>query len=287
MQVKHGVYAFWGADYVAPREDAMSATRTSCHGLERLRATLSERDLVVLGSIARFRFLSARQIERLHFHSHASTLSGARACRRDLARLAERRLLVRLERRVGGIRAGSASHVYALGLIGHRLLFDNQTRRWREPSAYFVDHTLATAQVMIELSEAERSGRVELVDYRTEPTCWRNFTDGIGVQAELKPDLSVVTADAESEWSWFVEVDLGTESGPTITRKCQIYTGYWQTGIEQHQTGVFPRVVWIAPNQRRAEFITKAIAKTGTLQRELFTVTTVEDATTVLIGGAP
>src|SRR5438270_12207936 len=94
----------------------------SRRGLTQLRERLSERDFDVIPSVAEHRFLTARQIEALHFADHATDLAGARVCRRVLARLTDERLLARLERRVGGIRAGSASYVYALGPSGGRLI---------------------------------------------------------------------------------------------------------------------------------------------------------------------
>src|SRR5689334_1629098 len=97
--------------------------RLSRQGLERLRASLSERDLAVVNSLAQHRFLTARQIEALHFACHATELTGARVCRRTLARLTEHRIVVRLRRRsVGGLHAGSASFIYTLGPIGNRLV---------------------------------------------------------------------------------------------------------------------------------------------------------------------
>src|SRR5438874_12589319 len=96
--------------------------------LAQLSERLSERDLQVLRSIRQHRFLTARQIEILHFADHATPLAAARVSRRVLARLTNEGLLVRLARRVGGIRAGSASYVYALGPAGSRLI-DERRRR--------------------------------------------------------------------------------------------------------------------------------------------------------------
>ena len=92
-------------------------------------------------------------------HYHASQLAGARICRRVLARLTDERLLARLQRRVGGVRAGSASFVYALGPIGRRLL--DERHRYTEPSQLFLDHTLAVADAHIAIVQADRDGRLE------------------------------------------------------------------------------------------------------------------------------
>src|SRR5918912_4442559 len=129
-------------------------------GLAQLRDRLSERDLEVISSVAEHRFLTTRQIETLHFADHATELAGARVCRRVLARLTDECLLARLERRVGGVRAGSASFVYALGPAGGRLL-DGQRRRTGEPSTTFLTHTLAVAQAHVELIQAARRGQLE------------------------------------------------------------------------------------------------------------------------------
>src|SRR5919197_6204346 len=131
-------------------------------GLAQLRGFLSERDLEVIRSIAEHRFLTTRQIEALHFADHATELAGARVCRRVLARLTDERLLARLQRRVGGVRAGSASFVYALGPAGGRLI-DGQRRRVIEPSTTFLTHTLAVAQTHVELAQAARQSQLELV----------------------------------------------------------------------------------------------------------------------------
>src|SRR5207302_5513936 len=97
-------------------------------GLTQLRQRLSERDLAILRSVADHRFLTARQVEALHFADHATQLAAARVCRRVLARLIDQRLLARLQRRFGGVRAGSASFVYALGPVGGRLIEGKRLR---------------------------------------------------------------------------------------------------------------------------------------------------------------
>ncbi|HLX87620.1 MAG TPA: replication-relaxation family protein, partial [Acidimicrobiales bacterium] len=105
--------------------------------LERLRDDLSGRDLAIVGQVAEFRLMSAGQIRAVHFalSEHDNELAAARACQRVLARLVRDRLLVRLERRVGGVRAGSASFVYGLAPVGQRVLaLRGPRRRYHEPT---------------------------------------------------------------------------------------------------------------------------------------------------------
>src|SRR5205823_850906 len=96
-------------------------------------------------TIASHRFVTGKQLERFHFDDHSSNDSGARVCRGVLARLSRLALLRRLERRVGGIRAGSASYVYTLSWAGRRLVGETTARRVDEPSRTFLNHTLAVA----------------------------------------------------------------------------------------------------------------------------------------------
>src|SRR5687768_17285305 len=89
----------------------------------RLRASLSDRDLAVLRSVADLRYVTGKQLQTLHFDGdHQTDLTAARTCRRVLERLSDLAVLRRLERTVGGVRAGSGAYVYGLGPAGHRLL---------------------------------------------------------------------------------------------------------------------------------------------------------------------
>lgn len=241
--------------------------------LGQLEERLSERDLAVIHSVGEHRFLTTRQIEELHFADHATRLAGARVCRRVLARLSDERLLTRLQRRVGGIRAGSASFVYALGSLGSRLLDGDKRRRFAEPSALYLDHTLAVADAHVELVLAARHGRLELSVVEVEPRCWRRYTGPSGGPERIRPDLYVVTASGAFEDCWFLEIDRGTESPAAISRKCRAYEAYWRSGREQETHGTFPLVVWVASDEARAQRLEQVVRHVRNLKRELFRVT--------------
>jgi hypothetical protein len=76
------------------------------------------------------------------------------------------------------------------------------------------------------------------------------------------------------ELRWFVEVDRGTEHIPTLLRKCRLYHTYYKNGVEQRQHSVFPRVLWIALDQRRAERLQEAITKDRRLSADIFRTAT-------------
>lgn len=267
----------------------MSADAVGRIGLDDLRDELSGRDLAIIGQVADLRLMTGRQIESVHFMAdeHETAPAAARACRRTLVRLDRKRLLIRLERRIGGMRAGSGSFIYALGPVGHRMLRREQPRpRYREPSAVFVDHTLAITQLVIDLTIAARTGSLEVLACQPEPRCWRQFTSAAGVTV-LRPDLFVSIGMDEFEHRWFCEVDRGTEHIPALIRKCRQYEAYYATGAEQADHGVFPRVCWIVSDARRVARLRKGIDADRRLTDPLFVVTTTDRAIDVLKGGQP
>lgn len=254
----------------------------------RLRRRLPERDIEVVASIGRYKYMSAKQIEELHFVDHATPLTGARTCRRVLKRLTKAGVLWRLDRRIGGMRAGSVSYVYAITTLGFLILDDTSAAHVRrhEPSAEFLDHTLEVAQLAVDLHHQARDGRIDLVSIEPEPDCWRRFTAGMEGAQVLKPDLSIALRASDYEYHWFVEVDLSTHSAAAVVRKCQLYNRYWTTGIEQDRSGLFPRVLIVTPNARRAGLLERAIGDARQLSAKLFAVTTTADAMACLTGVA-
>jgi hypothetical protein len=195
-----------------------------------------------------------------------------------------------LDRRVGGVRAGSQSFVWTLGPVGDRVLrlgSGSTTRqRLREPSVRFLDHCLAIADLHVALVLAHRKQRVELIEVSTEPDCWRPFT-GIGGEAlVLQPDLSAVTGAGEYEDHWFMEVDLGNEHLPTLVKKCQQYQTYRATGTEQADGGVFPAVVWVMSSDARVDKLRAALQSARQLRAELFRITTPDGFVDLIAGGA-
>ena len=251
--------------------------------LEQLRDRLTPRDIDVLQTVSQFRLATGAQLRRIHFQDHATSETSAQVARRVLNRLTEHGLLARTDRRIGGIRAGSAGHVYTLSPLGHRLMGVETRKRLSEPSFAFLRHTLAITELAIELIELDGSDQFDLLQLQAEPAAWRNHEANL-VQVTLKPDLFVQVADDEYERSWFIEVDCSTESRPTIQRKCHAYVDYRHSGIEQERHGVFPRTLWIAPDESRADQLRRAIASDRQIDDALFDVTTTNSAVSKIIG---
>jgi hypothetical protein len=265
-------------------------------GLSELSRLVSDRDVSVLELVTTHRFLTTRHIEHFLFHDHASSLAGARACRRVLARLERWGLLQRPLRRIGGLSAGSASSVWLASSRGLRLLSVRAglgaVGRVREPGERFVQHYLAIADTRLDLVAAERAEQLELLTVQIEPECWRPYSGLGGSRGVLKPDLFAITAPmgqdgAQADYvdHWFIEVDRGTESLPTLLRQCRLYETYRRTGSEQQARGVFPLVVWVVPDVVRAAKLHAALQAAHGLDKDLFRITTADGLVALVTGG--
>ena len=261
----------------------------SARAVAEVAASLCPRDQDILRSVGELRFMTTKQIERLHFTDHATPLAAARICRRVLNRLQEAQLLNHLDRRVGGVRAGSAGYVWTLGLVGDHVLRhqagDGVRQRLKEPSVTFVDHTLAIAEAHVTLVEASRSGLFELISIDHEPACWRSFSTATRASETLRPDLYVVTASGAYEDVFFLEIDRGSESVPALLRKCAQYQAYRQTGREQATSGTYPLVVWVLPHELRISKLQDALDHTRQLDGSLFRLATPDQLAALLAKG--
>jgi hypothetical protein len=258
------------------------APRRSDRSLVEISRRLSDRDVRVLGTLAEVRLASARQIEALIF-TEGSRLTRARRARQTMARLHELGLVARLDRRIGGVRAGSSGFIYRLAPPGRRLM-GLPTSGWREPTPAFQDHSLAVVDCHVELAQAAQRGVAEDLVVQHEPHCWRIFAGPHGQRLVIKPDLYVQYAQGQYEHPWFVEIDQASEHRPTLATKCQQYLAYFLSGVEQQRHGVFPRVLWSVPTERRATELEALIAGLPDPAGELFAVST-HDSRLSSLGG--
>jgi len=228
--------------------------RVSSLRLDTIRLALSDRDMEILRTLAAYRLATGEQLRRLHFTDHASTASATRSALRVLSRLHGLRLMDRLQRRIGGVHAGSAGYVWHLASAGRRLLardnpegVDLPRVAATEPTERTVAHTLAVTEVGVRLDELAQAGRLDVIECVPEPAAWRYYLNAGGGRSVLKPDLWAVTAlpGGDAEDLWFIEVDMGREPMATVLRKAEQYEAYRRTGVEQQAQGTFPRVVWL------------------------------------------
>lgn len=254
----------------------MTNTQPSRNRRARLRSRLTDRDLAVLASLYQLRLLTSRQIQRLHLPD-GSTATRSRRTRALLQRLAELGLVVRLERTVGGAQPGSSAQVFGLSGLGLAVLdvqgpYGRRRRTVWETKPYFMQHVLSVAEVCVGLTETARDSAAELLTFDGEPAAWRRFTSGTGAAVTLKPDAYVRVGIGELERSAFVELDMASESLPTIERKCLTYIGYWRSGAEQRQHDVFPLVLWLVPNEARQHKLREVIQRLVAEAQHLFAI---------------
>lgn len=249
--------------------------------LRRINEAMPDRDRDVLQRIDAHRYLTTHQIQAFAFTDHGSDESAARTTRYVLARLERLALIRSLPRRVGGVRAGSAARIWQLAPAGARLLRDEgQTYRSHEPSLRFLRHCLAIADIHLGLRDLRNLDMVEAVEVATEPQAWRRYVGPGGEQRLLQPDLATIVRTRDFVDRWFVEVDLGTESLPTVLKKCGQHETYRASGIEQDAHHAFPLVIWIFTNAERAEKVRTSILRSPRLTPELYRLVTTDSFTT-------
>ncbi len=272
----------------------MAYRRISGRELDRIQQRLSTRDSAILGVVAEHRYLTTKQISRFIFVDKPTETAALRAANRTLSKLADLLILQSLQRRIGGVRAGSGGYVWHLTDAGARLLRKEtgteggNTSRQRsiEPSSTFLEHTLAIAEVHLHLRQATSEANITLRPPQLEPDCWRAYVGSGGGTLRLKPDLAITTLTGDYEDHWFIEVDRDTEPPSRIIRKCLQYQEYQRTGTEQHRIGVFPAVVWIVPGTIRREQLQRRLSAEPAISKRLFTVVTLDHLASLISEGA-
>ncbi|MEU5428226.1 replication-relaxation family protein [Streptomyces olivoreticuli] len=243
--------------------------------------------MAIVDTVNRLRLVTGQQLERLHFEELIGR-SRAVVRWRVLRRLVEWRLLVPLERRIGGARSGSGGLVYALDTAGQKLV---QLRRNLQPGAAparrpgapgerFVQHTLAVSELYTQLRERERGGSFRLSTFDAEPNSW--WPDGRG--SLLKPDAFVVLSAGEYDYATWVEVDRSTESLPTLRRKLAAYVDFVRRG-QLGPGDVVPRVLVTVLNRARGEAVEGLVEGLLEPGRELVGVVMQDQAVEEMVRG--
>lgn len=251
-----------------------SPSRISAHYLDVIAHQLTASDQATLLLLAEARLCTGQQLARWLWSSQSPTDANARAARRALARLETWRVIDRLAHRIGGVRRGSASIVYCLGPAGRKLLVRRgyEARRLFAPGERYIIHTLSKIELCVRLHQAMLDGKLDVIECQMEPSCWRSFIGMMGAAVVLKPDLFLRIGVGALEDRWFIEVDLATESVPTLTAKAKRYLAHFKSGEEQRRHGIYPRVIWTAPDPRRAEQIREALDRLPKAAKRLFVI---------------
>jgi hypothetical protein len=224
--------------------------------LALLEETLTPRERDVISTLDRLRLATTEQLRRICF-AGLTRGSAARQAPALLGSLAERQVVVKLARQVGGVRAGSRAAVWSLDTAGQRLASacgpagGRALRQPWTPSLAFLAHRLAVSDCFAGLMERVHAREIDLLDFDAEPLSWRRYASPYGGTQTLKPDVFVRLGVAGVERGSFVEIDRSTESRPTLAKKLRVYRTFWETGREQHRRGYYPSVVFAVPDEDR------------------------------------
>jgi Replication-relaxation len=225
---------------------------------------MSERDWHVTGEVNRLRIASGDQLERLCFTSVQAGRSRTVSRSRVLARLARWRVLAPVGRRIGGRAKGSTVQLFALDSVGQRLLRQEylaeatavRVRRPGPPGERSLRHLLAVAELYVELTEQTRASGLASLEFKAEPGA--HWPDGAG--GWLKPDAYAVLERAGARDHWWIEVDLATESLPTVRAKIQTYLDFRQRGA-RGPDDVIPWVLMSTVTAKRRDAITALVRR--------------------------
>lgn len=279
-----------------------TATRVGHRQLQAITDQLDATDRELLALLAMHRFATTRQLAEItNFDNrYISERSALRQTTRHLNRHRRLSLVDHLERRIGGVRAGSTGYIWYLTEPGHRMLrilhppsssdtgSMTRQRRHTSPSYTFLAHALATTETRLIIQHAIQAAGGSLTLVRTEPDCWRTWLDPGGGTRWLKPDLEVITRTAGGdEDHWLLEIDLGTENPARLIAKCHDYQTHFNTGVHQARYGYYPQVVWVMNEQRRAEWLRQHIVDDPRLMIALFEVIGSEEGLATIVQAGP
>jgi Replication-relaxation len=241
-----------------------------------------------LPHLSRARLLTGAHLDRLLARPDTTPQATARNRRRIMTRLHDLGLVTTLGRRIGGVRAGSAGHVYTLTTTGNRITATltgqpcpPHVKKPAPLSTLFLAHTLAISDIYVQLITTSRDhDDVHLATFTTEPQCWWP----IGHGDYLKPDAYLVLQTATHRDCWWLEIDQATESLPRIKRKCRTYLDFLNCG-GLGPDGVPPRILFTVPSPQRAHAINCMIVAltSKTTADQLICVVIHESASKLLI----
>lgn len=253
---------------------------------------LTDKDIQILHFLNQARYATTSQLARLFYSDSPKPETALRRANFTTQRLLKAGLISHLKRRIGGVRAGSASYVWQITFQGLKLLKSQDEtiilryKNQYEPTQHHVEHTLAITELFVETLEVSRhSEKIALEKFSFEPSSWRGYQKLSGVGMTLKPDAYLKLIVQEYEDHYFLEVDRSTESLARVVNTCKKYIEYYRSGIEQRQHEVFPYVLWIVLDDKRKLAISKAIQAELYNFWELFTVITLDEYPDFIKGG--
>jgi hypothetical protein len=259
---------------MTPRSEPLVPVR-----LAALRDRLTADDEVILKTLATVHLATTSQLQRLTLDRQPVRAAEILTAQR-LQRLRRAGLTTAFLRRPSDRRPGRPGYLHALTvdgrvLVGGRYSIGGERPRksWR-PGDQFIAHRLGITELLVRLVARGRAGGPTVREFQAEPDSWRTYTGSDGERVVIRPDALVRLVQADTEISWFIEIDKGTEPARTLAAKAQAYRNYELSGVEQRRHGVFPGVMFVVLDGSRRRVVERVIARQPDSARSLFAVAT-------------
>jgi hypothetical protein len=206
---------------------------------------ITERDLGILRSVAECRTLTSEQIRRHHKFGSVGRTNAT------LLRLVRHRCL---KRQFQPTNVGTRRAVYVLDRLGAQLSGSSQPIATRSASESFLYHQLFLNDIRFVFQDAEIAN-YRFAGWTTEETLRRK-------ELGLVPDAMVEYHWGEAPYSAFIEADRATEGAKRFTEKVSAYLTLAFSGkFARIFDRRFFRVLVVAPDVRRVEFLRRVIAR--------------------------
>jgi len=230
---------------------------------------LTERDRVILRTVAEYGVLSTE-------HLHGMCFPSASRTRKRLRRLWQHKLLTRHVRRVR-MGDGSAALLYTVGRSGRAHLGGNGPGE-EKPSAKrrvsLSEHALAVTDFRVALSLAlRRRDGLRL-------TAWRHGSafrfqpsvqvDGRDTIVPIVPDAYfTLTADGR-DFNYCLEIDRGTTDLKRIRTKFLAYLNLWQSRAASAKLGILSfRILYVTTTEKRLAHMVEVLRSIQAPRRRL------------------
>ena len=217
---------------------------------------LSRRESEVLARLARFRFLTRKQVERFLFGTNSAITPLLRQvmAKRVLRSLAVKGLVRQTARAKGGTGGGSAASAYFLTRAGMRAVADSGSvlpTRAVPKGTFLLRHALSIADVALAFDEAaERNRGHAVVAFDCDWQAAQRINGHMVV-----PDAYLVYATHDVELHAFLEIDLGTAGSTFFRHKIERYLELYRSDRWRKTLGVWPSVRVIALSEQRAALL--------------------------------
>jgi hypothetical protein len=251
---------------------------------------ITSRDVDMLVAIYRFRFLTRQLVEWAFFSSEGgnfdtrSSLAARRLQALHHAGYVQRLLLPMFPG------AGRSPFVYALSsrgadTVAGRLAVDGDdidwSRRHNRTTAFFMEHTLAIARLWASLVAALRGSEIVVNRWIGEGELRRLQTRVFDYPSyrwlPLRPDgYFEMRLPDDSRMSFFVEVDMGTETNERFVRKICAYERYHRDGFERDYDRSRFEVLVVTSGSKRLSNLRRAVERSESVRQNLCLFTTLD-----------